>query len=379
MIRFGLVVFALVVLALPTPSPACSLCGGAFNPQKTLRQDWEKAKLVLYGSATNPHLSGDGKGTGTTDFKIEKVLKDDPFRGNTQVITLDRYIPVLDPKNPPKFVIFCDIFQGKLDPYTGRSVRSPALLDYLKGMEALKGKDKAELLQFLFQYLDHEDQTLADDAFIEFVRSGDADIGKAAKTLAPEKLRGLVQNPKISPERLSLFAFLLGVCGKEQDAALLRSMIDRPTERTTTALDGILGGYINLQPREGWELARKILADKKLPFPPRYAAVRTLRFYHGWKPAESRTEILRGFDSLIEDGEMADLAVEDLRQWKTWDLTGKVLAQYGKPSHIAPIIKRAIIRYALCCPLPEARQFVDSVRRQDPDTVRDLEEGLKGI
>jgi hypothetical protein len=379
MFRFGLVVLVLGALALPSPSPACSLCGGSLNQQKTIRQDWEKAKLVLVGTAANPRFSADGKGTGTTDFNIEKTLKDDPFLGKTKVIILNRYIPVVDAKNPPRFVVFCDIFQGKLDPFTGRSVRSPALLDYLKGIEALKGKEKAEFLRFLFQYLDHEDEALANDAFIEFVRSSDADIGKAAKTLAPEKLRVLVQNPKVSPERLSLYAFLLGICGKEQDAVLLRSMIDRPTERTTTALDGILGGYINLKPREGWELARKILADKKLPFPPRYAAVRTLRFYHGWKPAESKTEILRGFDSLIEDGEMADLAVEDLRQWQTWDLTGKVLAQFGKPSHNAPIIRRTIIRYALCCPLPAARQFVETVRRQDPNTVRDLEEGLKGI
>ena len=379
MIRFGLVIFALAVLALPSPSPACSLCGGIFNQQKTLRQDWEKARLVLYGTISNPRLTADGKGTGTTDFNIDKVLKTDPILGNTKVITLNRYIPVPDSKNPPRFVVFCDVIQGKPDPHTGRSVRSQALLDYLKGIEMLKGKENSQVLQFLFQYLDHEDQTLADDAYLEFIRSSDADIGKAAKALAPEKLRGLVQNPKTSPERLSLYAFLLGVCGKEQDAGLLRSMIDRPTEQTIKALDGILGGYINLRPREGWELARNILANRKLPFPPRYAAVRTIRFYHGWKPAESKTEILRGFDNLIEDGEMADLAIEDLRQWKVWDLTGKVLAQYGKPSHNAPIIKRTIIRYALCCPLPEARRFVDSVRRQDPDTVRDLEEGLKGI
>jgi hypothetical protein len=377
--RFAAMIFALFVLALPSPSPACSLCGGNFNQQKTLRQDWEKARLVLYGTVSNPRLDADGKGTGTTEFNIEKVLKPDPFLGNTKVITLNRYIPIQDPKNPPRFVIFCDIIQGKLDPHTGRSVRSPALLEYLKGIESLKGKDNSQVLQFLYQYIDHEDQTLADDAYLEFIRSSDADIGKAAKSLAPDKLRRLVQNPKTSPERLSLYAFLLGVCGKDQDAALLRSMIDRPTELTTKALDGILGGYINLRPREGWELARNILANRKLPFPPRYAVVRTLRFYYGWRPAESKTDILRGLDNLIEDGEMADLAVEDLRQWKVWDLTGKVLAQYGKPSHNAPIIKRTIIRYALCCPLPEARQFVDNVRRQDPNTVRDLEEGLKGI
>src|SRR5260370_1491128 len=209
MIRFGLVVFALVLLVLPSPAPACSLCGGVFNPQKTLRQDWEKAKLVFYGGVPNRRFAVVGKGTGTTDLIIEKVLKADPFLGDTKVITLNRYVPVVDAKIPPQFVVFCDIAEGKLDPYTGRSVRSPALLDYLKGIESLKGKDTSQVLQFLYQYLDHEDETLANDAFVEFVRSNDADIGKAAKTLAPEKLRGLVQNPKVGFERLTLFAFLL--------------------------------------------------------------------------------------------------------------------------------------------------------------------------
>jgi hypothetical protein len=74
---------------------------------------------------------------------------------------------------------------------------------------------------------------------------------------------------------------------------------------------------------------------------------------------------------------VADLALEDLRKWKMWDLTGTVLAQFGKPSHDAPIARRAILRYALCCPLPEARQFVEQLRRRLPDEVRDLEESLE--
>jgi hypothetical protein len=153
-------------------------------------------------------------------------------------------------------------------------------------------------------------------------------------------------------------------------------MIDNTGERNAKALDGALGGYIQMQPRQGWELTLKIVGDRRRTFPERFSAIRTLRFYHGWKPAESKDPILRGLSTLVEDGEMADFAVEDLRRWKIWDLTPKVLAQYDKPSHASPIVRRGIIRYALCCPTPEAKQFVNTVRRQDPDLVRDLEEGL---
>jgi len=53
------------------------------------------------------------------------------------------------------------------------------------------------------------------------------------------------------------------------------------------------------------------------------------------------------------------------------------VAQYGKPSHDAPIIRRCILRYALCAPRPEAKRLVDQVRMRDPDLVRELEEGLQ--
>ena len=37
-------------------------------------------------------------------------------------------------------------------------------------------------------------------------------------------------------------------------------------------------------------------------------------------------------------------------------LTVAVLAQYGKKSHDAPIVKRSIVRYALSCPREDARR-----------------------
>jgi hypothetical protein len=79
---------------------------------------------------------------------------------------------------------------------------------------------------------------------------------------------------------------------------------------------------------------------------------------------------------MIQSGELADVAVGDLTRWKLWDHTKLILAQYGKPSHSAPIVRNALLRYALLCPQPEAKAFVDRLRQQEPKLVRELEEDL---
>jgi hypothetical protein len=360
-------------LALPCPAPACSLCGGL--NQLTLRQEMDRARMVLYGTLSNPRLGADGQ-AGTTDFRVLKVLKYDPVLGERKGIQLNRYLPVLDPRDPPRFVVFCDVVNGKIDPYRGRAVRGGAVLDYLEGAGAVRGKDRVQALLYYFPFLTTEDQVVADDAFLEFARSTDQEIGEVGRRLAPEQLRRLVQDPRTPTSRLGLFAFMLGACGDARDAALLRTMIERPTDRTAGALDGLLCGYISLRPADGWDLVARALADGRRPITERLAVSRTLRFFHSWKPAESRAHVLRGLGVMVADGDLADLAVEDLRRWKVWDLTDAVLAQYGKASHAAPIVKRTIGRYALCCPLPQARRFVQELRRQDPGMVRDLEEAL---
>ncbi len=158
---------------------------------------------------------------------------------------------------------------------------------------------------------------------------------------------------------------------------MLRKRIEQTHSNDSRALDGFLGGYIALRPREGWKLTCDILTDRGSGFLKKYAALRTVRFYMGSQPAESRAPMFAAYKLVVPDGDMADLAIEDLRRWKIWDLTPLVLAQYAKPTHAAPIVKRGIVRYALCCPLPEAARFLDGVRSQDPRLVAELTEALE--
>jgi len=374
-----IVAVPIALLLAASPTRACIFCSG--NPQTavTVRIAAAQARVVLCGTMFNPRLNPPEvgvPGSGTTQFRIERILKNDPVLGSRQTIEVPRYVPV-DPKAPPRFILFCGVAGNKLDAYRGMPVNSAATIDYVRGTLALDQRDVVRSLLFFFRYLDHGDSELANDAFIEFAKANDQQIGAVSGKLAPDKIRKLLLDRKTPPERLGLYAFLLGACGGPRDATLLRAVLDRPTENFSKAYDGLLSGYIQLQPRAGWDLAVNILANERKPFPDRFAVLRTLRFYHAWKPTETQREVLRGLAVTLDQGDIADMAIEDLRRWQLWDLTANVLRQYGKPSHSAPILRRAIVRYALSCPRPEAAQFMTRLRRVDADLVADVQESLE--
>jgi hypothetical protein len=82
---------------------------------------------------------------------------------------------------------------------------------------------------------------------------------------------------------------------------------------------------------------------------------------------------------LIGQRDMADFAIDDLRRWGRWELTEKVLSLYGTKSHDIPIVKRAIIRFALCAPADnkEAAAFLKLQRAEEPDQIRNIEQLLE--
>jgi hypothetical protein len=372
--------FFILLFLVPSPAPACSFCGPNPQTSPTLRQSAAQAKIILYGSMVN--AKPNGIGGGTTEMKIDRKLRNDPLLGDATSVVVPRYIPG-DAKDPPKFLLFADIFNGKLDFYQGVPVKSAALVDYLKATLELDGKDRSAMLRFFYRYLDASDESVATDAYLEFAKATDAEVGQVARQLDPAKLKKLIQDPKTPTARVGLFAFLLGACGGEAEADMLRGMIEKPDMRTAPALDGSLAGYIQLKPRDGWDMVVNILKDGKRPFPERCAALGTVRFYHGWKGKDAEKEVLRGLGALLDQGDIADMAIEDLRKWQLWSLSNEVLGQYGKKSHDAPLMRRAIVRYALSCSkdkgtfAEQAGKFVAERRKREADLVKDVEDSLQ--
>lgn len=372
-IRFAVVL--LVVLATVRDAPACTFCGPSIRTLPTLRTQYAEAKVVAYGRLKNPRFDPKTD-LGSTDFHVETVLKDDPARAGRTLLTIPRYEPVIG-DTPAGYLLVCKVSGGALDPAFGLPATA-AVVEYVKAVAALDPADPAKLFGFLFTHLDAADPAVAEDAFREFARANDADLLKAAARYDPAKLRKLIGDPAVPAERLGVFAFLLGACGTPADAAFLAGLVkaDPLPERTTAAFGGLLAGYVMLDPKGGWAFTEAVLAEPKRGYGDRLAALNTVRYFQATRAKEYKAEVLRCCAVLLPDGDLADQAAEDLRRWAYWDLTADVLAPYGRPTHAAPIVKRAIVRYALSCPDERAKVFVTGLRQTEPKLVKDVEEML---
>jgi hypothetical protein len=364
--------------SLASMATACSLCVNPVN-RATLGEEMDSASVILLGTLSNPRLNANpaaGLGGGTTDLTIERIVKNDGTIGAQKSLEVPRYLPVPDPKNPPRYLIFFDKFRGRLEPLQGVNVRTAALATYLDQLPATRAKGRVAALVFYGKHLDHPDEAIAADAFVEFAKAADADVAAAGARLDPAELRRMLAKAKLEPERLSLAAFLLGCCGTDADYALLLKSMRGLDRDALAASDGFLAACATLRPSEGWKEIAARIADGKQPFSSRMAALRAARMMHGWKGEAVKPEIVAAYRTVIPDGEFADMAIEDLRRWKWWDLTPQIAEVFGRPTHNAPILRHCIIRYALACPRPEAKAIVARARQIEPDWVEHEEKML---
>jgi hypothetical protein len=363
-----------LVFAGPTLSAiACPFCqsGG-----QTLTQDASQAMLIVFGALTNPNVV-----QGTTDLEIETVIKSHEFLGKKKTLTLNRFIPVEKDK-PVKYLVFCDVFKDKLDAYRGVALKPGSkIAEYLKGALEVRDKDVNTRLAYFFKYLDSEEYDLANDAFGEFANADYKDYRSLAEKLPASQLVKWLKDESTPVSRFGLYGSMLGHCGKAKDAATLREMLDDPNKRFSTGIDGLLAGYVMLDPKEGWKYVREVLKDSSKDFLLRYAALRTARFFWDYRTdVIVKNDIVSAVSALMEQNDIADLAIEDLRKWHRWEMLDKVLGFFGEKSHDVPIIKRSILRFALNCPgkdFPRAAEFVKAQQKRDGEWVKDVEELLQ--
>jgi hypothetical protein len=345
---------------------------------QTLMGDVNQATMVLYGTFTNAKLDAGSDGQGTTDLTIEAVLKKHESLGDRKVITLPRYVPT-EKNSKVKFLVFCDVFKGKIDPYRGIPVQADSdMVKYLRGAMAVKDKPIGDRLRYYFDYLDNKESEISTDAYKEFGNADYKDYRDMAKRLPADKIARWLQDPNTPAFRYGLYASMLGHCGTAKHAKVLRNMLDDPQKRVATGVDGILAGYTMLDPKAGWDYIHTILKDSSKEFMLRYAALRAARFFWDSRPdVLNKKDISAGVSEMLEQSDIADLAIEDLRKWQCWEMCGRILGLKDKKSHDIPIIRRAILRFALSCPDQEAAAFVADWRKRDPETVKDIEELLK--
>ncbi len=368
-------VVMVLMLALAVPVTACPFCVMQGQPLTT---EVSQATLVAFGDLTNPVGTPDGGGT--TDLIVSAIIKSPrKFEGH-KTIKLDRFYEC-PPNNKYRYLVFCDDLNGKLDPYKILAVeRSADMGAYLKGALAHKDQKIADRLRFFFDYLDNPDLEISQDAYKEFANASYNDYHEMAKSLPADRIAGWLKDRERTPAyRIGLYASMLGHCGNRQHAELLRSLLDDPVHKVGSGVDGLMAGYVMLEPREGWAYLEGVVGDSKKEFMLRYAALRALRFIYDYQPVKiDRKELVGAVAKLLNQGDIADLAIDDLRKWHCWDMTPRVLEVQQTPAYKQQIVQKAMLRFCLSAKgVDAAQRYVDEQRKKDPTRVQDVEELLK--
>jgi hypothetical protein len=367
--RWFLAVALILALGNATQATACVLC----NATDPLSREIAKYPLVIFGPIVDAKLNPDN--TGTCTVRIDKVFRDATraLQGR-KTLVINRYTP---PNPAVHYLLFFQfVGDGRLDVLRPMDFDSPRLIKYMEDAPPVKEDEASRLtrLRYYFNFLMDPEPKIAWDAFCEWSKATDKEVTLVAPSLDANRLRTWLRSPKTPTHCLSLFGYLLGACGTPEDADLLKRMILNPDARMGNALDGLMAGYIHIRPEEGWKLAQELLADSKRPFTQRLALKRMLQFYYNAKPTELRSQILACAKAMLGQSYTLDIIIEQMRRWQMWDLTDAVLQKYGTPEADSRIVQNQIIRYAITCPLPQAKTFLKTV---DQQRVKELQTDLE--
>jgi hypothetical protein len=370
----------LAILALATGiASACPLC----NPTGTsFANEVAQADLILYGTLSNAKGDPEAFNKGSTDLAIDVVIKPHDTVKGKKAITIPRYVPPTE-KNV-KYLIFFNVVNGQLDPYRGEEVPADSNLPkYLQGAIDVRQKDVVTRLRYFFDYLEDKDTVISSDAYNEFAVADYKEVRELAEKLPAETLLKWIKDPNTRGSRFGLYGLLIGHCGKPEHAKALRELLEDKERSFSSGLDGVLAGYIMLDPKGGWEyLTSLVKGDSE--FPVKYAALRTARVFWEYRPdVVPQKQVLEVMKVLMDQPDIADMPIEDIRKWKVWDLTPVVLGYAKKESHnTIPINNRAILKFAIAASWADpknetAANFVVEARKKDPRRVEFLEELLK--
>ena len=185
-------------------------------------------------------------------------------------------------------------------------------------------------LAYYVKFLEYPDQMIANDAYGEFANAPYADITQLADELPREKIRGWIVNKDTPATRMGLYGLLIGLCGNDDDAKIIKEKILEKTEDFRLGIDGLMSGYLLLTGDKGLAvLDENKLNNRDVPFSETYAAMQALRFM--WKYAEGRIEKPRLRTSmriLLDRPELADLVIADLARWKDWEIQDQLMTLY---------------------------------------------------
>jgi hypothetical protein len=238
-----------------------------------------------------------------------------------------------------------------------------------------------ERLPYFTDYLEVEDPAIAADAFAEIGRAPLEAVETIAYGALMPKLRRWVLDEHVLNERKGGYGLILGLAKERADqtenAKVLRALIDAEREDFRAGFDGILAGYLLLEPDVALALIdERYLANESGRTGDTRHALAALRFCveSARGPEKAKTiEVVR--HALHRPAFAADV-VTDLARWRNWDALDQVAGLFSAAADADPLLQRAVIGYLKACPLAKATEELDRLRQESPEMVKKIERRL---
>lgn len=339
-IRRAAAPLGLVLLAAAASVSACPFCEA---PDVTLTQQVAQSDVAVFVQWVDGRSADREQGfAGSTTYQVVDVLHDASG--------------ALKPKERFDIVRYRAARPGDLflmlGSYTtviewGSPIEiSEAGLNYIR-MAPTKEASAKERLSYFIRFLEFSDRIIADDAYAEFAQAPYEDVAAIVDLMPRDKLRQWITDPKTPVNRLGLFGLMLGLCGDDDDARLMRDRILEPSEGFRIGIDGIMAGYVLLAGEQGLALIeREKITDKTQNFSEHVACMQMLRFL--WTYAKDRfspDRLRQSMRLMVDNPKIADLVIADLARWEDWETTSRLIELYGTPGYDVPFVERKILYF----------------------------------
>ncbi len=301
-------------------------------------------------------------------FKITKVLK-----GETTLSQGMEFEALLVGRHPPGRIF---LVMG-LDPpdiaWTTPIKASPVLLKYLEDLQTLpeSGPDR---LAFFQDYFEHEESSIAFDAYDEFAKAPYADLIALKDRMNRQQLLSWITDKDTSINRRRLYLTMLGVCGTESDGTVLEKMLTDGGDSNLRGMDALVACYLCLKGEDGVELVEKeFLLNEESDFTTTMGALSALRFHGTEVDIISRDRVVAAIRKLLDRSKMADLVISDLARWEDWSVTDKLVAMFKESKEENRWLRVPIVNFLMASPEPRAKEYLTELKKIDPGAVQRAE------
>lgn len=361
------------------PAKSAVVC---FAPPPPLSHQFAQAESVALVKLLETH-PGQGDNPGSSTYEIVEILRDTKktLKVGTKLTRPERVL------RQPGMLAFAWKFPHSASRGSDERIEETTveLVKYLRNAPP-PNRDDPKRLEHFAKFLEDPDVDIAADAYHECSIASATDVIRVARKFPPEKLRAWLFGKSQAPRttiRGGLYATMLGWCGDRSDIEPLRSYIVAPLKDDDFRIgtEGYITAYLMLAGYRGLpEIEQFKLMAKESPFSERYAAIQAVRYlYQHGEGRIPQARLRQCMHKLVDQPDLAEIAIIDLARWKDWELQTRILKLYGSGGEFnGRRVKKAMINYMLVSVFDVPANQTDSKDRAElPPHVRFGHEALK--